>query len=86
MKTKKFSKKLALNKRTIAKLNSDGMDAIFGGIGETYGAGTCPGGQTECMCASRFNPTTCLSERTHCESECQCFTDNCPSDTPTVCC
>jgi hypothetical protein len=82
MKTKKVSKKLALNKRTIAKLNSDGMDAIFGGIGETYGAATCD----DCMGASRFNPTVCLSVKTRCQSDCQCITDNCPSDIPTVCC
>jgi hypothetical protein len=76
MKTRKFSKKLTLNKRTIAKLNSDGMEAIIGGTATMDP--TCGG--------SRANPEVCISMKrpTRCE-DCPA-TYQCPSINPTVCC
>jgi hypothetical protein len=41
MKTKTFSKKLELNKKTISNLDNNEMDAVHGGTGETFAGFTC---------------------------------------------
>jgi hypothetical protein len=41
MKTKKFSKKLVLNKKTVANLNGNEMNLIYGGAPETYQKTVC---------------------------------------------
>lgn len=79
-------KRLSLKKRMIARLDAVDMDAVLGGMTNTYGDVTCAGGETGCFCNSRANPTTCLSERTRCPSDCNCTSANCPSINPTVCC
>lgn len=41
MKTKKFNKTLALNKKTVAHLNNDNMNALNGGTGNWTEYNTC---------------------------------------------
>ena len=61
MKTKKFDKKLILNKKTVAHLGNSQLDAVKGGIIGNYVAGplktlfTCP--QTGIPCAGCAYPT-----------------------------
>jgi hypothetical protein len=70
MKTKKFDKKLALNKQTIANLGTKEMHAIAGGAEtQTAACNTCI--------------YTCMTVCENCTEECTegCITDiACPSD------
>jgi hypothetical protein len=65
MKTKKFNKKLALNKKTVADLNGSDMDYAHGGgippCELTQGHSTCPTADISCG-------GTCAASE--CQSEC----------------
>ncbi len=60
MKTKKLSKKLVLNKKTIADLNIKKMNDVLGGVPATKNGNTCVGdtcvGDT---CVGATCPWTC---------------------------
>jgi hypothetical protein len=59
MKTKKFNKRLALNKKTIADLNNSQMDAVYGGdLGSKPFTVCCP---TELTCFNSCGGTACES-------------------------
>ena len=42
MKSKKFSKKLTLNKKTIVHLNNDVMEKVHGGVVTVHNLSICP--------------------------------------------
>ena len=52
MKTKKFSKKLELNKNTIANLGNNEMDIIKGGEGDSHRITVCE--KTICICPTTY--------------------------------
>lgn len=49
MKPKKFTKRLALNKKTIADLNSGQLDKVIGGFSPI----PCPGSEETCLLTCR---------------------------------
>ena len=55
MKSKKFSKKLSLNKKTIARLNNNVMDKVYGGYW------TKPF-DTECVTNCRNSDPCCIQK------------------------
>lgn len=59
MKTKKITKKLTLNKKTVVNLDGTNMSGVKGGLVETYY--TCPTGFTYCR-------TKCVTECPLCPS------------------
>jgi hypothetical protein len=74
MKTKKFRKKLNLNKKTVANLNGKEMNGVLAGAGKKDSEVTICTSCNHTVCTS-CNPTVCAS----CvETEC-CPTDTCNS-------
>jgi len=65
MKTKKFDKKLGLNKRTISQLNITAMNSARGGVESGPNYTDCDSERQSC------NP--CTFNRTQ-ETDCQCYT------------
>jgi hypothetical protein len=55
MKSKKFSKKLSLNKKTIARLNNNVMDNVYGGYWTKLFV-------TECIGCNTIHQTNCNSK------------------------
>ncbi len=64
MKTKKFNKKLTLNKKTVVNLDSSNMNGVQGGIVETYY--TCPTNLTHCRTRCATYCPLCPSLDTAC--------------------
>jgi len=62
MKTKKFNKKLALNKKTVVNLDGSMMNGVKGGTDTYY---TCPTGFTVCR-------TACVTECPRCPTLLTC--------------
>jgi natural product precursor len=60
MKTKKYRKKLILNKKTIADLNNKKMNAVLGGGIETKKGDTCPWTCPYQYCFPYKTETTCI--------------------------
>ena len=56
MNTKKFNKRLFLNKKTIADLNGKEMSDVYGGIGPTWYPNTC--GPGSCI----IGPSNCNTD------------------------
>jgi hypothetical protein len=83
MKKKKFNKKLALNKKTIANLNPAEMNAAYGGDVWTYINPPYPGGNVPFTCAGH----TCYADPENNEGLCVdpfaetqgalCYSDDC---------
>jgi len=71
MKTKKFTKRLNLNKKTIADLNGNEMIKVKGGCSPTMDISGCP---SELTCRRTF---TC--------HPCPRFTDECETIIPLTC-
>jgi len=59
MKPKKLSKKLALNKKTVASLNANDLNNVYGG------SVTCYGHDNTCLTCTCIHPT-CLTGRIIC--------------------
>lgn len=53
MKSKQFSKKLTLNKKTIVHLNNDMMEKVYGGYISVRPLSVCP------MCPATVHLTNC---------------------------
>jgi hypothetical protein len=57
MKAKNFSKKLKLNKKTVANLNNGEMEAVHGGGGNSAPWTNCPSCMiTRCGCPTTSGP------------------------------
>jgi hypothetical protein len=83
MKTKKISKKLGLNKETVARLDNIRLNVVIGGLV----SGTCGDCETDAVyctdytgCESNFFQQTC--QHTECFYTCDPTCDTCP--TPTI--
>jgi len=82
MKPKKFSKRLSLNKKTIADLNNGQLDNVKGGLTQNPCPGTvdcpfsytCPSGGLRGQCCEPYSEDTCL--RFSCDT---CLETNCNS-------
>jgi hypothetical protein len=79
MKSKKFEKKLALNKKTIADLNGDMMGRVHGGIENTQTASCCMG-PTDCPNCTQTCNTYCGTCAPTCAPTCDATCVNtCPT-------
>jgi natural product precursor len=70
MKTKKFAKKLALNKRTIASLNNGEMNKVLGGTTDPHRTCGCPLDTANCTPNTCDPGTVCAS----CPGQPYCYT------------
>ncbi len=61
---KKLNKKLTLNKQTIARLNDDSQNSIYGGVPLTESCVTCNGAETCIYFNSCNHATTCANSYT----------------------
>jgi hypothetical protein len=78
MKTKKFSKRLALNKKTIANLSGEMQKLVKGGDFTCPGCGyTCPGYET-CYTCGETCGETCPATCTYATCDSYCDTDCAP--------
>lgn len=72
MKTKKFSRKLMLNKKTVANLNGSMMGKVHGGEGDSQtpansccmGPTDCPNCTQTCYCPTEVTCATCVTCQT----------------------
>jgi len=62
MKSKTFSKKLSLNKKTIARLNNNVMDNVYGGYWSLLIISECLGCITVDFGCNTVNQTNCNSK------------------------
>lgn len=77
MKTKKINKKLSLNKKTVANLDSGAMNAIYAGYHPPTYLITCPQGcNTEVSCLFTMCPTDVTGYQDTCIP---CITETCIS-------
>jgi hypothetical protein len=70
MKTKKFVKKLHLNKKTIVDLNNDEMGQLHGGIDKSRRLSECPSDCIISACCPTVNCPTDTCHNSWCSGTC----------------